>query len=143
MVLLAACALLAACGRSVAVQPLAMNSEQTAQDCGRLIAAMPERISAGRSWTVEPDPESTKAWGSPAVVLRCGDDIPRPQPTDQLLTIDGVDWLVAPLSEGEQFSTVGRTPGVLITVPAVYAPTASVVAEVAPVIEAGSSLSTD
>lgn len=134
--ILAAGLLLAGCGRSVAVAPLPMSSDQTRQACADLVADLPSAISAGRSWQVEPDPDSTRAWGSPPVVLRCGDMVRQPAATDQLLEVDGVTWLVTTLTQGEEFSTVDRTPGVVVSVPSDYAPTSAVLVELAPTIAA-------
>ena len=83
---------------------------------------------------MEPDPQSTAAWGSPSVVLRCGDGAAGPEPTEQLLSIDGIDWLVTPLTDGEQFTSVGRAPGVVVAIPSTYAPTAQVLAELNPTV---------
>ncbi len=125
---------LAGCGRSVAVQPLPIDSSTTAADCARLVGALPDSIGAGRSWRVEPDPLSTAAWGSPAVVLRCGDNVPVPRPTEQLLTVGGVTWIVQSLSDGEQYVSVERSPGVIVAVPDRYQPSAQILAEVAPTV---------
>ena len=70
--------LLSACGRSVGVDPLPIDGPQTRSACAALVAALPQQISAGRIWRVEPDPSSASAWGSPAVVLRCGSSVPQP-----------------------------------------------------------------
>jgi hypothetical protein len=70
-----------------------------------------------------PDSSLTAAWGSPAVVLRCG--VPRPaalEPTSQLVTIDGVDWFPEQLSDGYRFTSYGRVADVQVRVPGTYAP---------------------
>lgn len=134
--------LLSACGRSVGVDPLPIDGPQTRSACAALVAALPQQISAGRIWRVEPDPSSASAWGSPAVVLRCGSSVPQPQPTDQLLTVDDLDWLVTTLSGGEEYTTTGRAPGVIVTVPADYRPTAQVLAELSPIVAAHTSPAT-
>jgi hypothetical protein len=113
----AAALLITGCGRTVGVEPLP-QSGSSAQQCAALVAELPAQSPAGRRWTVAPDPSSTAAWGSGPVVLRCGPQVPQPAPTDQLLAVDGVDWWVVPLSDGERFTTVGRTPGVEVRVPA-------------------------
>lgn len=126
-------AALGACGRSVAVEPLPITGDGAREACAALIGELPRRISTGRAWDVEPDPASTSAWGSPPVVLRCG-DVPGPQPTEQLLAIGDMTWLVTPLTDGEQYTTVDRAPGVIVTVPQVYQPTSAVVAELSAVV---------
>lgn len=129
----AAALLVAGCGRTVAVQPLPQSPASTAE-CGGLVDALPQVLPTGRRWTVAPDPATTAAWGSPAVVLRCGAAVPQPSPTDQLLTIDGVDWWVVPLSAGDRFTTVARTPAVEVLVPAQAGPGAQVVAALNPAV---------
>lgn len=132
--------LLGACGRSVSVEPLPALSPGTLTSCYDLISALPVSISAGRSWSVEPSPDTTKAWGSPAVVLRCGDEVPPPEPTEQLYSVDGIDWRLIPLTGGDRYTTVDRTPGVEVTVPAQYSPTASILAEIAGPIAANTTV---
>ena len=124
-------ALLPGCGRTVTVEPLPIADDAGRDACEAILAALPEQLSAGRAWAVQPDPGTTAAWGSPPVVLRCGDGLPQPQPTDQLLQVQGVTWLVTTLTRGEQYSTVDRSPGVMVTVPDEYRPTAAVLAELA------------
>lgn len=102
-----------------------------------MVAALPEELSIGRGWQVSPDPNSTAAWSSPPVVLRCGDDVPPPGPTDQLLQVNDVTWVVAPLTDGEQYRTVDRQPGVIVTVPDRYQPTSALLTEISPAVAAG------
>ena len=130
---------LAGCGRTVAVQPLPIAAEQTRAACEELIDALPASITAGRAGQVSPDPGSTSAWGTPAVVLRCGDQGRVPAPTDQLLSIDSVTWLVTPLTEGELYTVVDRSPAVEVSVPADYRPSAEVIAELNPAVAAGTT----
>ncbi len=130
---------MAGCGRSVSVEPLPITSERIDTACSALVAQLPETLSAGRAWEVQPDPDSTMAWGSPSVVLRCGDQVPQPEPTEQLVTVDGLDWRIVPLTAGDRFTTVARSPGVEVTVPDDYAPTASVLAELSSVVQTGTS----
>lgn len=129
------------CGRTVAVQPLPIASEQTRAACAQLIDELPSSITAGRAWQVSPDPESTAAWGTPAVVLRCGEEGQLPEPTDQLLSINDLTWLVTPLTDGELYSAVDRFPAVEVTVPADYRPSAEVIAELTPAVAAGTTAS--
>ncbi len=128
---------LSGCGRTVAVEPLPMASASVAAACADVVAALPGELSAGRAWPVAPDPDSTAAWASPAVVLRCGSGVPGPGPTDQLLDVDGVTWVVRSLTEGEQYRTANREPGVIVTVPDRYAPTAAILAELSAAVADG------
>ncbi len=68
-----------------------------------------------------------RAWGDPAVVLRCG--VPQPaeyRPDSQLAVVDGVDWLPVQGDGGYFFVTVGRVAYVEVAVPSTYAPEAGV-----------------
>jgi hypothetical protein len=134
---LPAAVLLTGCGRAVVVQPLPIGAETARTACATVIDALPDTLSAGRSWRVQPDPSSTAAWGSPPVVLRCGDGVRGRQPTDQLLTVAGITWVVEVRTDGEEYRTVGRSPGIVVAVPDLYAPTAAVLAEVTPAVASG------
>ena len=62
-----------------------------------------------------------RAWGDPAIVATCG--WPALAPTDkECLDVDGVDWVVEPLSDGARFTTYGRDPAIEVLVPHAYAP---------------------
>lgn len=125
----------AGCGRTVAVEPLPMAEPGTATACATLVDRLPDRISVGRAWRVAPDPSSTAAWGSPPVVLRCGDSLPQPGPSDQLLSVNGTTWWVEQLSNGERYTSVDRTPGVIVSVPTVDRPSAEVLMELLPALQ--------
>lgn len=127
--LLAVGLLVTGCGRQVFVAPGDVSEPAIAQACTSLVADLPAEIPAGRSWDVEPDPASTKAWGTPTVVLRCSADAVAPAPTDQVVQVDGISWLVTTLTDGEEYVTVGRTPQVSVRIPRDYAPTAAMLTE--------------
>ncbi len=60
----------------------------------------------------------TAAWGSPAVVLRCGVWEPAGLgDTSQLIEVDGVDWFLVERPATYVFTTVGRRPFVQVRVP--------------------------
>ena len=86
MLALAASALLAACGRQVAVPA----PDAPAQICDSV--TLPATVSgAGLRPTQE---QGTAAWGEPPITYRCG--VSRPAalaPTSQLLDVLGVGWL--------------------------------------------------
>jgi hypothetical protein len=89
--------------------------------CARLGAGLPATLAGlRRVATTTPSP-SVAAWGRPSIVWRCGVTPPGPT-TDQCQTIDGVDWVVRPLTDGASFTTYGRDPAVQVLVPSAYAP---------------------
>ena len=128
--------LLAGCGRSVAVAPAPISDPETAGACSALIQELPDEIAAGRSWPVQPDPASTAAWGTPTVVLTCGDPGPTVDPTEQIIVVDGVEWVQQPLTDGDLFRTVGRDPEVIVRIPADYRPGVTTLAELGPALAA-------
>lgn len=83
---LAAIALLAACGRQVAVP--APDAPSPACDS----VTVPSTVSGAG---LRPTPEAgTAAWGEPPITYRCGVDRPAAlTPTSQLLEVGGIGWL--------------------------------------------------
>ena len=129
----------AGCGRSVGVAPAPISGPATAEACAALIGELPDEISAGRSWPVQPDPASTAAWGSPTVVLTCGDPGVPPDPTEQIIVVDGIGWVQQPLTDGDIFRTADRSPEVTVRIPADYRPGASTLAELGPAVTAATT----
>jgi hypothetical protein len=92
---------------------------ETRAACERLAARLPDRLDDAARRSTEPDSPMTAAWGDPALVLRCG--VARPpglRPTSDLIVIEDVDWFLVESESGYAFTTVGRTVGVELTVPA-------------------------
>lgn len=137
--LLAALALLtvpvvSSCSSGVAVDPPSLSGP-AAYACAALHGRLPDEVVHQTVTATEPQSPYTQAWGSPAIVLRCG--VPAPSaltPTSQLVTVDGVDWLPEQLADGYRFSTVGRAITVEVTVPSRYAPEADALADLSPVV---------
>jgi hypothetical protein len=108
--------LLGACSRApeVALAPAA-----DAPVCAA--AAWPSTVARQARVQTEPASGSVAAWGDPAVVARCGLD-PLGPTTDDCVTVDGVDWVVRPLSDGSVATTYGRDPAIEVLAPAAYGP---------------------
>lgn len=134
--LLALAGLLAACSADVAVAPPdPPPSGAAAYACAALHGRLPERVAGADTTATKPQSPYTQAWGSPAIVLRCGVATPLAlTPTSQLVTVDGVDWLPEQLTAGVMFTTVGRELNIEVSVPDHYAPEASALTDLAPVI---------
>jgi hypothetical protein len=64
-------------------------------------------------------PVCASAWGDPALIARCGLD-PLGPTTDDCVTVDGVDWVVRPLSDGSVATTYGRDPAIEVLAPGAY-----------------------
>ena len=96
-------------------------SPVAAAACTRMAAALPDEVRGQSRRTVEPTSDRTAAWGDPPIVLTCG--VPRPpqlQPETTLLTVDGVDWFVQPLTRGTRFTSTGPVAYVQVEVPEDY-----------------------
>jgi hypothetical protein len=110
--------------------------------CSRLVAALPQQVAGQDRRDVTPAGAQAGAWGDPAVVLRCG--VPRPaalRPTSYCFEIDHVGWLAtqhgkavsvtSPVQGTLDFTTIGRSVYVEVSVPDAYAPQADALADVA------------
>jgi hypothetical protein len=137
-------ALLAGCGGGpgpVHVAGPSPTGSARAQ-CSRLVAALPQRVAGNDRRDITPAGALAGAWGDPAVVLRCG--VPRPaalRATSYCFEIDHVGWLAtqhgkavsvsSPVRGTLDFTTIGRSVYVEVSVPDAYAPQADALADVA------------
>ena len=108
--------LLAACSRATEV---ALAPASGAAVCAT--AAWPAAVANQAGVTTDPESGSVAAWGDPAVIARCGLD-PLGPTTDDCVTVDGIDWVVRPLSDGSVATTYGRDPAIEVLAPATYGP---------------------
>ena len=113
--------MLAGCGGAppLAVAPPTPGATAAAA-CGRLRAALPDKVDEGKLRPTTPKSDLTAAWRDPPVVMRCG--VPAPTgigPTTQLRSIDDVDWFTAgfEVTGPHVYTTVGRVATVELTVP--------------------------
>jgi Protein of unknown function (DUF3515) len=110
--------------------------------CSRLVDALPQHVVGKDRRDVTPAGALAGAWGDPPVVLRCG--VPRPaalRPTSYCFEIDHVGWLAtqhgkavsvtSPVQGTLDFTTIGRSVYVEVSVPDAYAPQADALADVA------------
>jgi hypothetical protein len=99
-------------------RPVPVTAPPGAADpaCGRLAARLPATVRGAGRVAASSDSTAVAAWGRPPVIWRCG--VTPPGPTDrECLTVDGVDWVRVPLSDGSAFVTYGRSPAVQLLVP--------------------------
>jgi hypothetical protein len=81
----------------------------------------PVSVSGHERVATRPEAPSVAAWGDPAIIARCG--VPALAPTTlECLTVNGVDWVVRPLSDGGAATTYGTDPAIEVLVPAEYGP---------------------
>jgi hypothetical protein len=119
-------AVLAGCGlardAAVEVAPPA-PTPAAARLCRNLADHLPATVDGTDRRDVSPASPYVAAWGDPAIVLRCGVARPRAlQPSAELVTVNGVDWLPEQQDDGYRFTTAGRAAYVEAWVPARYAP---------------------
>ncbi|MGV1008852.1 MAG: DUF3515 family protein [Dermatophilaceae bacterium] len=114
----AAAGLLAGCVRGVDVAVPAQASDPA---CAAASASWPGTVAGQPPAELRTDAPSVRAWGDPAVIARCGVDPPGPTALD-CVAVDGIDWVIEPLTDGTRFTTYGRSPAIEVLVPKRYAP---------------------
>ena len=137
-----ACLLLlaAGCTSDVDVEPTRPGADAAA--CASLVDALPGTVSdQERRDVADPAATTAAAWGDPAIVLRCGVGVPRS--FDALSTCqitNGVAWYIPDEQITGQpvdvtMTTIGREPGVEVTIPADYFPPAATMVDLAAALE--------
>lgn len=106
------------CGRTVTVQP--PGDIASAERCQALKEDLPDTFAGERRLSVNPDSAQTAAWGSPAIVWRCGVVTDAADPNSQLIEVNGTTWQPEELESGVRFTTVGQAPRIELTVPSIY-----------------------
>ena len=106
------------CGRTVTVQP--PDDSTVADRCQVLKEDLPDTFAGERRLSVSPDSVQTAAWGSPAIVWRCGVGPTTVDPNSQLVEVNGTTWQPEELESGVRFTTLGKTPAIELTVPSIY-----------------------
>jgi hypothetical protein len=89
--------------------------------CTQLGSALPKTLLKQDRRATDPTSPALAAWGDPAIILRCGVEPPGPT-TEQCTTVNGIDWVARPLTNGYDFTTYGRSPAIQVLVPKHYAP---------------------
>ena len=112
-----------------------------ASACRELTDALPELVDGLQRRPVEPEDAYAAAWGADPVILRCG--VEEPAEFDDYSSCqitNGVAWFIPEdLITGEPvdivMTTVGRSPGVEVRLPAEHFPPASTMVALAPAIK--------
>ena len=103
--------------------------------CAKLDGELPGTVAGQGHREVTPQSHLTTAWGGDAIVLRCGVGTPAAlQPTSELTTIDGVDWLQEDADGATRWTTVGRVAYIEMTIPDSYDPPSDALVDVGPAI---------
>ncbi|MFC7845757.1 DUF3515 domain-containing protein [Streptomyces sp. NPDC001046] len=100
---------------------------KAAELCRNLDKVLPAEVDGERRGDPEPASALTAAWGSPAIILRCG--VPQPpkmvdpkvaegRDSDAVAGgVNGVDWLMERQGGGHRFTTANREAYVEVQVP--------------------------
>jgi hypothetical protein len=120
-VALLAAALAAACSTSPtdATGPVPVApARPLAAGCAALVARLPHALGDARWRATTPTGQGTAAWGDPPVTLVCGG--PPANPLDEQFSVDGVRWALHDTGPGRSWTTLDRTPVVVVAVPDAY-----------------------
>ena len=121
-----------ACSSSLDVDP-AQGSEN--KFCADLGAVLPVSLGGALLRDTNPDSPGTKAWGDPAIVLRCGVESPEAfSAASQLLTVNGVNWYPEELQAGVRFTSMETRDFVEVSIPGEYDTTADMLTELSSAI---------
>jgi hypothetical protein len=128
--------------RAVTVSAPAETDAATVDECARVISALPLTLAGQnvRGTISTPTSPSIRAWGDPAIVLRCGVARPRQLTSallQQFIAVDGVLFLPDHRAKSTLWTVVDRAAYLDVDVPESYpqpplAPIADVIAQVAP-----------
>ena len=110
----------------------------TATVCRTLVGGLPRTLGDAVRRDVDSSVRTTAAaWGDPAIVLRCGVDLPPEyRPDAEAYEVDGVAWFPVAGEGGTFFTTTGRVATVELAVPDDYAPESGVLTELAQAVAA-------
>jgi hypothetical protein len=132
-----ACALcllvgVSACSSSLSVEPAEGAGNRF---CTELGAILPVSLGGALLRDTKPNSPGTKAWGDPAIVLRCGVATPNAySAASQLLTVNDVNWYPEELEAGVRFTSMETNELVEVSIPVAYETTADVLTELSSAI---------
>jgi hypothetical protein len=100
--------------------PVPANAVRVA--CARLVDHLPNQLEGLNSRLVTPRSPLVHAWGSRAVVLRCGVPTPAGYNPDSVSTaaVNGVQWFQQVFPKRVVWTAVRKTANVELTVPTSY-----------------------
>lgn len=76
---------------------------------------------AGQSRRLDDAGIAAAAWGDPAIIARCGVAALAPT-SDECVEVDGIGWVVHPLSDGTRLTSYGSDPAIEVLVPRDFDP---------------------
>lgn len=112
-----------------------------ASTCAALVEALPDTVDGAERREVEPADAPAAAWGHPAIVLRCG--VQMPEEYDDYATChetNDVGWfipdeLVTGSPEAITMTTIGRDVNIEVALPVENFPPASAMVDLADAIK--------
>ena len=121
--------LVTGCPQHLSVEP---GPNGSSEYCTELSQSLPVEISGELLRTTTASDRGVAAWGDPAIVLRCGVEEPMSlQPTSQLLSVNGVDWLPEELTQGQRFTTINTLEFVEVDIPSNYESSSGILVDLA------------
>jgi hypothetical protein len=88
-----------------------------AAPCAALLTALDSPLEGLAKRDVSPASAFTRAWGDPAVTLRCGGPVPAADAADSLAVVNGVTWRVRTIGDVVLWQAENRSVGVEVRVP--------------------------
>lgn len=109
---------------------------EEARECARLTAALPEKVGDGfEKREVQPESPLLAAWGTPAIVLRCGVGTPASyRPGTDLTVVNNVGWYGDERADDVVYTAITREPRVAVAVPRNYGSSFELLVDLAPTL---------
>ncbi len=125
---------LAGCGGGHPAVPVTVPTPTAGTQCAALTAALPDKLDGRARRTTAPASDLVVAWGSPAVVLRCGVVAVHSSAGDHV-TFDGVSWRTpGPVNGLVVWTTTDRQTTVELSVPEAVNNQETLLGELAPAV---------
>ncbi|MFD1826422.1 DUF3515 domain-containing protein [Mumia zhuanghuii] len=122
------------CADTVAVDPPDPTPEDVASLCADLLDGAPGSVAGQEAVRVAPA-GSGRAWGSPAIVMRCGVDKPAGlESTSRCDVVDDVGWFTQEDADVYVFTTIGRRAYIEVTVPREHEPPSDALSDLAALV---------
>jgi len=121
-----------ACSSSLDVEPA---NGADSPFCTEFGSILPVSLGGALLRDTRPRSPGTKAWGDPAIVLRCGVAVPNAySAASQLLSVNDVNWYPEELEAGVRFTSMETIELVEVSIPIAYETTADILTELSSAI---------
>ncbi|MGZ4618790.1 MAG: DUF3515 domain-containing protein [Frankiaceae bacterium] len=108
--------------------------------CERLAHALPVTLDGAKRRPTTPSSPLTAAYGAPPIVVVCNVGVPGSYvPSARLNVVDGVGWFAEAGDDETRFTTVLRTPRVLVAVPTAHGSAFGVLVDLAAPVSAATT----